>query len=266
MVLTETVKSFAFALFGLGVASLVAGCTPSSVQRAPADVLRAYAAALGQGRADDAYAMLTDEAKRSLPLEAFRRAVRESPEDMAEMARALARPASDPVVTATVALPDGEELTLLLERGAWHVDGATIDRYGQSTPRQALLAFLRAFERKRYDVLLRFVPDAERNAPPAAEVPATKPTPPSEPSVAVPSAPPSAPSTAADTGLTAEKLRASWEGPQKEQMLQITQAIKAALPTSTIEETGENAAMSYGSGGTVTFVREHGVWKIRDVH
>jgi hypothetical protein len=42
------------------------------------------------------------------------------------------------------------------------------------------------------------------------------------------------------------------------------QAIRAALPTSTIEETGDSAAMAYGAGGTVAFVREHGVWKIRD--
>ncbi len=40
--------------------------------------------------------------------------------------------------------------------------------------------------------------------------------------------------------------------------------MKAALPTATIEETGDSAAMSYGAGGTVAFVREHGVWKIKD--
>jgi len=64
--------------------------------------------------------------------------------------------------------------------------------------------------------------------------------------------------------LTAEKIRAAWEGPQKEQINRIVQAIKTALPTAQIEETGDSAAMSYGAGGTVAFVREHGVWKIRD--
>ena len=47
-------------------------------------------------------------------------------------------------------------------------------------------------------------------------------------------------------------------------MSRIVQAIKAALPSATIEETGDSASMAYGSGGTVSFVREHGVWKIRD--
>jgi len=64
--------------------------------------------------------------------------------------------------------------------------------------------------------------------------------------------------------LTADKLRAAWEGPQKEQINRIVQAIKTALPTAQIEETGDSAAMNYGAGGTVAFVREHGVWKIKD--
>ena len=66
------------------------------------------------------------------------------------------------------------------------------------------------------------------------------------------------------TELTAEKLRLAWEGPYKDQINRIVQAIKAALPTAQIEETGDSAAMSYPSGGTVAFVREHGLWKIRD--
>jgi glutamate synthase domain-containing protein 2 len=67
-----------------------------------------------------------------------------------------------------------------------------------------------------------------------------------------------------DTQLTAEKLRTAWEGPYKEEINRKLQAIKTALPTAQIEETGDSAAMSYGAGGTVAFMREHGVWKIRD--
>src|SRR5262249_14273709 len=72
------------------------------------------------------------------------------------------------------------------------------------------------------------------------------------------------PLASGDTQLTAEKLRAAWEGPYKEQINRIVQAIKTALPTAQIEETGDSAAMSYGAGGTVAFMREHGAWKIRD--
>jgi Na+/proline symporter len=46
-------------------------------------------------------------------------------------------------VTATVSAPGGDKLELLYEDGRWTIDGAGIDRYGQATPRQALVGFLR---------------------------------------------------------------------------------------------------------------------------
>ncbi len=223
------------------------------MQQAPSDALRSYAGALSQGRVDDAYRMLSDEAKRSMSLEAFRRAVTENPQEVQEIARSLARPAADPVVSATVSLPNGEELLLVYEGGKWRIDATAVDLYGQATPRQAILGFLRAFDRKRYDVVLRYVPDFEKEgrvglsgeaALPAEEL---KANPPEESPV-----------------LTAAKLKEAWEGAQKEQITRIVQAVKAALPTASIEETGESAAMSYGAGGTVELVREHGVWKIKN--
>ena len=38
-------------------------------------------------------------------------------------------------------------------------------------------------------------------------------------------------------------------------------ALKQALPTATIEETGERATMPYGAG-TMQLVREHGKWSV----
>lgn len=276
------------ALF-LPAALALAACPSTLVQQGPSDTLRAYAQALEQGRVDDAYRLLSDEAKRSLSLEAFRRAVKENPHDVVEIAQALSRPASDPVVTATVTVPSGDELVLVYEGGRWKIDASAVDLYGQATPRQAIMGFLRAFERKRYDVILRYVPDAEREglagmggmgeeAPPpradAADAGAKPPAPaptaaaapdggkaPSEPA---PPGPRAAPGLGGDAQLTADKLRAAWEGPYKEQINRIVQAIKTALPTAQIEETGDSAAMSYGAGGTVAFMREHGAWKIRD--
>ena len=259
----------------VALCTLLVGCgSGSAVQQGPSDTLRAYSRALEQGRVDDAYRMLSDEAKRSMSLEAFRRAVRENPQDVLEIARSIARPASDPVVTATVTIPNGEELLLVYEGGQWRIDAAAVDLYGQATPRQALLGFMRAFERKRYDVILRYVPDAEKEGlapaeepPPAPEQSPDSATPPAgSGSAAKPTPPPQpkSPATAEPARLTAEKLRAAWEGPQREQMNRIVQAVRTALPTATIEETGDSASMAYGAGGTVSFVREHGVWKIKD--
>jgi hypothetical protein len=268
------VKGLAAAVLSLSLVGLVACSGGSVVQQGPSDTLRAYAQAIEQGRVDDAYRLLSDEAKRSMSLEAFRRAIRENPQDVLEIARAIARPASDPVVTATITVPNGDELTLIYEGGRWRIDAAAVDLYGQATPRQALMGFLRAFDRKRYDVILRYVPDAEIEgisglneelAPaPEAVTPgkdgAGKP-PGKEPEGT--GARPPAPA-AGSAQLTADKLRAAWEGPQKEQISRIVQAIKTALPAAQIEETGDSAAMAYGAGGTVAFVREHGVWKIKD--
>lgn len=249
----------------------VAGCS-AGVPDAPSATLRAYARALEDKRVEDAYALLSDEAKRSVPLDSFRRMVLENPADVLEVAAALARPSGKPVIRSTVTLPGGEELVLVLEGDTWRVDAAAIDLYSQRTPRQALVGFLRAIERKRYDVVLRFVPDQEReglpiaplqpkvkgSADPAASAPADPGTAPS----ASPDAPPA--STDTEGALTAERLKEEFEGPQKDEALRVLEAIRAALPSATIEETGDEAAMSYGSGGTVSFIRERGVWKIRD--
>lgn len=232
-------------------ALLTASCGGNAiVQQGPNDTLRAYAQALDDGRVEDAYRLLSDDAKRSLSLEAFRRAVKENPDEIREISRSIGRPASDPVVTATVSMPNGDELLLVFEDGKWRIDAAAIDLYSQATPRKALAGFLRAFERKRYDVVLRYVPAAEIEGIVPGE----------EPSDAAATRE-GTPKTAE---LTADKLRASWEGPQKEQINRIVQAIRTALPTAVVEETGDSASMPYGAGGTVAFIREHGLWKIRN--
>jgi len=61
-----------------------------------------------------------------------------------------------------------------------------------------------------------------------------------------------------------DALRAAWEGAQKDEMVRIAAALRAALPTAQFEEVGDRATMAYGSGGTVQLLREHGAWKIED--
>lgn len=230
----------------VGAWLLLSGCHGPQGSEGPSEALRAYARALEQGRADDAYRHLSNDAKRSVSLEAFRRMVKDNPEDVRDIAKALSRPGSTPVVTATVTAPGGDGLKLVYESGRWTIDGTGIDRYGQATPRQALLGFLRAFDRKRFDVLMRYVPEAERQGR----------------SDALWGNEGDAPTS---SGLTAAKLQSAWTGEQKEYIHGIVQAIKSALPTASIEETDDRAAMPYGSVGTVLFVREDGLWKIEDL-
>ncbi len=202
------------------------GCGGAQAQD-PQGVLRAYARALEDGRADDAYRMLSDEARRGVSLEAFRRMVKDSPDEVREIGRALERPTAPPVVTATVSGPGGQELELVLEGGRWRIDASAIDFYGQDTPRHAVVGFVRALDRKRYDIVLKYVPDAHKE------------------------------------GLDASKLKAAWEGTDKEAISQMLANLKQALPTASIEETGDRAALPYGAG-TMQLVREHGLWKIEN--
>jgi hypothetical protein len=211
----------------LTVASCLASGCGGGAAADPEGVLHAYAQALKEGRAEDAYRMLSEEAKRGISLDAFRRMIRESHDDVKEVGQALSRPTSPPLVTATLTTPSGQEVDLVLENGKWKVEATAIDLYAQDTPRHAVMGFVRALERKRYDMVLRYVPDSHKE------------------------------------GLDATKLKAAWEGHDKEEMEQVLAALKQALPAASIEETGESAQMPYGSG-VMRLVREHGLWKIED--
>ena len=211
------------------LAVFATACAACASQQAtdPASVLRAYARALEDSRADDAYRLLSDEARRGISLEAFRRMVKDDPEGVKEIARALERPTAAPVVTATVTSTSGQELNLVLEDGKWRVDASTIDLYAQDTPRHAITGFIRAVEHKRYDIVMRYVPEGHKE------------------------------------GLDATKLQSAWEGHEKQEIEQVLAGLKQALPSSTIEETGERATMPYGAGA-MQLVREHGLWKIEN--
>jgi len=211
-------------LFALGCA-----CGSKPPAKGPRETLVDYASALEQGRVEEAYVLLSDEAKKSIPLEAFRRMVKENPEEVKDIAHALTRPAGPPLVTATVTAPNGDSLLLVYEDGEWKVDGSAIDLYGQATPKAAVIAFIRAFHNKRYDVLMRFVPEAKTE------------------------------------GLDAARLKKAWEGEMREEMEREVQALEAALPTARFELLGERATMGYGAGGTLALVRERGAWKIEDI-
>jgi hypothetical protein len=213
------------ALLGAAFSALVA-CSGARAED-PHSVLRSYSRALEEGRAEDAYRMLSEEARRGVSIEAFRRMVKDNPEEVREIAKALSRPTATPVVTATVTSSTGQELQLVLEKGKWKVEATAIDLYAQDTPRHAIQGFVRAVERKRYDVVLKYVPDSHRE------------------------------------GLDAAKLKGAWEGHDKDEMDEVVAGLKQALPSATIEETGDRATMAYGQR-TMQLVRERGLWKIED--
>jgi hypothetical protein len=194
----------------------------------PREALRSYALALREGRTKDAYALLSAEARGRLSLPEFQRMVSENGREIEDISASLLAPAEVPRVTATLTSPDGDTLLLVYEGDAWRVDASALDLYSQESPEAALASFVRAFNNKRYDVLLRFVPESKRE------------------------------------GLSAEQLKQAWEGEQRQQVEQLTQALEASLPNVRVEVLGTRATVAYGAGGTVELVHELGAWRIED--
>jgi hypothetical protein len=212
----------------LALASCWAGCAAGGAGAGPREALRSYALALREGRTKDAYSLLSAEARGRLSLVEFQRMVTENGREIEDLSASLLAPAEVPRVTATLTSPDGETLLLVYEGNAWRVDGSALDLYSQESPEAALASFVRAFNNKRYDVLLRFVPESKRE------------------------------------GLSAEQLEKAWEGEQRQQVEQLTQALEASLPNVRVEVLGTRATVAYGAGGTVELVHELGAWRIED--
>ncbi len=100
----------------------------------------------------------------------------------------------------------------MLEDGKWRVDASTIDLYAQDTPRHTISGL---HPRRRAQALRhRHALRARRHK----------------------------------EGLDAAKLQTAWEGHEKQEIEQVLAGLKQALPSSTIEETGERATMPYGAG------------------
>ncbi len=213
---------------GLGLFACLVACSRREPET-PKAAVDAYAAALRDGRADEAYALLSDEAKREVSFAVFEEMLRQSPDEARELAKDLSQVSTATRVTATVTAPNGETLLLVLEDGQWRVDASAIELYGQRSPREALASFVRALERRRYDILLRFVPDDKLE------------------------------------GLTAAELKKAWEGSQREEIQALSEALRLALPSAKPEVTGDRATFAFGAGGAVALMRERGVWKVEDI-
>lgn len=213
-------------LLFVGMSWLAPACVSSASSQTPQAAISNYARALEAGDARAAYATLSVEAQRRVPFARFEAMMRENPEQVAALAKRLSQSPTQLAVTATFAGSPGEVLKLTLEDGQWKADLSAIDLYSQATPLAAVGSFVRAFEQRRYDVLLRFVPDGEK------------------------------------AGLSPEQLKSAWEGPQREEMSEVIEALKATLPNARVEEYGNKATLAYGSGGTVELLEENGLWKI----
>jgi hypothetical protein len=216
-----------FVLFTVGFLGLAElGCARPLA--GPGATLSALGAALERKDYDAAYALTSADFRARVPLAAFRAELEEggpATEALGQRLRAAGE-ARRPRVTVEPA--PGEPLALVEEGGRWLVDDpALFEPWSQRTPRAALRSFVRALERRRYDVVLRLCPTRRR------------------------------------AGLSVEALRAFWEGEHKTENAALLTRLRDAL-AAPIVEVGDEARVPYGTGNEVRLVREDGAWKIED--
>jgi len=194
---------------------------------APVATLDSFAHALRDQDYEAAYALLSSAYRADVGYEAFVRVARDNPEEVSDLLARVAQTRDGAEITASVRLDEGEALQLVLEDGHWRLVGNVVEFYDQSTPRAAIRSFVRAMERRRYDVVMRFVPRADLE------------------------------------GMSEERMRTAWEGEGREEIERLLEGLRASLDNP-IEEVGDRATMAYGQRHTVQLVREDGVWKIED--
>jgi hypothetical protein len=205
----------------LGCASQAA--PPSS----PEGTATAFARALNQGKPEDAYALMSQDYKKRVSFQQFKSQLEGNPQETLEVANALGHVHGPAEQTATVVYDDDRELELRREGAAWLIASDVVDYYDQSTPRAALLAFVRALSHKRYDVVMRLIPNADRE------------------------------------GITTDRMEQAWSGDQREDVERLLNNLREHLDAP-IEIVGDHATMPYGDHLQVQFVREADGWKIED--
>jgi hypothetical protein len=214
----------------LAAAILVAaaGCGGGAVDRGnPESTVRAFAIALGEKEYEQAYDLMSLSYRRRVSLDEFKSRLKQYPDEAAKTSLALSRTRGRADQRATLAYGESEELHLVREKGKWRIADNVVDFYDQSTPRAALRAFLRAMERQRYDVVLRLVPNADKE------------------------------------GITIDRMREAWSGEGREEVERMLSNLRENLDNP-LEQVGQHATMPYGDRYRVQFIREDGVWKIED--
>jgi uncharacterized protein YyaL (SSP411 family) len=199
----------------------------SAAPATPEATIVAFARALNQSKFEDAYALMSDEYRARVSLEQFKRQLSENPQETLEVSNALSHLSQPAQEQAVISYDDDEELSLHRDGERWYISTNVVDFYDQSTPRAALRSFVRAMERKRYDIVMRLIPDADKE------------------------------------GITTERMEQAWAGQEREQVERMLSSLREHLDAP-IEVMGSRATMPYGEHMRVQFVREGASWKIED--
>jgi hypothetical protein len=204
---------------------LAGACAPS---KGPSETLDKYGRALQNHDFGTAYDQMSSSFRGKVSRDEYVRMMRDNPREVDETADRLRGKHGSLEVTAEFEYGLGDSMRLVQEDGHWKIATNPLSFYDQSTPKAALRSFLRAYRLERWDVMLRFVPDQYREK------------------------------------MDPAKMKAQFTGPSKEQMDTLMNTLEANVDEP-IDERGNSARMAYGDKYEVKFIKEDGVWKLKDL-
>jgi len=209
----------------IGVVAVLLGCGGG---KGPSQTLDSYGRALKNRDFGTAYDLMSSTFRGRVSREDYVRMMRDNVREVDETAARLRGKKGSLEVSAEFAYGFGDKMLLVQEGGRWRIASNPMGFYDQATPRTALRSFLRAYRLERWDVMLKFVPNTYREK------------------------------------MDAAKMKAQFTGPSKEPMDNLMQALEHNSDEPIIER-GNDAKMTYGDRFEVRFVKEDGVWKLKDL-
>ncbi len=216
-------------LLALATVVAVASATPGcSRPKGPSQTLDKYGTSLKNHDFGSAYDLMSSGFRGKVSREDYVRMMRDNPREVDETSERLRGKHGSLEVSAEFEYGLGDQMRMVQEGGEWRIASNPLAFYDQSSPKAALRSFIRAFRLERWEVMLRFVPNQYREK------------------------------------MDAAKLKAQFSGPSKDQVETLMNTLEANVDEP-ITERGNDARMSYGDRFEVKFVKEDGVWKLKDL-
>lgn len=207
------------------LAAAIAACGGGS---GPNQTLDRYGRALKNHDFGESYDQMSSSFRSKVSRDDYVRMMRDNPREVDETAERLRGKHGSLEVSAEFEYGMGDSMRLVQEGGDWKIATNPLGFYDQSSPKAALRSFIRAFRLERWDIMLRFVPNTYREK------------------------------------MDVAKMKAQFTGPSKEKMETLMSSLEANVDEP-ITERGNDARMSYGEKYEVKFLKEDGLWKLKDL-
>ena len=149
LVSSQFLLALAQALLPLAFLSMTLACSTSADVKAQTILLDQYAAAVRANNPVEAYALLSQDQRRNISMDAFKRSWKSVHPELKERALTLTGKHALPHrVQARVVAPTGLDFLLVQENGQWRISRGYPGSTRSATPEETLRAFILAVEQE----------------------------------------------------------------------------------------------------------------------